>query len=49
MNDICVYFLQTYGKYISHDYYCQITTHDICDDNSNHWNIKEKKENLWIE
>jgi hypothetical protein len=32
MNDICIYFIQTYEKQISHDYYCQILTHDICDD-----------------
>jgi hypothetical protein len=32
MNDIRVYFIQTYEKQISHDYYYQIMTHEVCDD-----------------
>jgi hypothetical protein len=31
MNDIHVYSKQTYEKQISHNYYCQIVTHEICD------------------
>jgi hypothetical protein len=31
MNDICVYFIQTYEKQISYDYYCQIMTHEVYD------------------
>jgi hypothetical protein len=30
MNDICVYFIRNYEKKISHDYYYQIVTHEIC-------------------
>jgi hypothetical protein len=29
MNDIYVYYIQTYEKQILHDYYCQI--HEVCD------------------
>jgi hypothetical protein len=32
MNDIYVYSLQSYEKQISHDYYCQIITHEVCHD-----------------
>ncbi len=31
LNDIRVYSIQTYEKKISHDYYCQIVTHEVCD------------------
>jgi hypothetical protein len=31
MNDICVYSIWDYEKKNSHDYYCQIMTHEICD------------------
>ncbi len=31
MNDIYVYSKRTYEKYISHDYYCQIMAHEVCD------------------
>jgi hypothetical protein len=31
MNDIHVYSIQTYEKLISHHYYHQIVTHEICD------------------
>jgi hypothetical protein len=31
MNDIRVYYVQTYEKCISHNNYCQIMTHEICD------------------
>jgi hypothetical protein len=31
MNDIYVYFIQTYEKQISHDYYYQIMIHEVCD------------------
>jgi hypothetical protein len=31
MNYIHVYSIQTYEKQISHDYYCQILTHEFCD------------------
>jgi hypothetical protein len=34
MNDICVYFIQTYEKQISHDYYCQIMTHEVYDESA---------------
>jgi hypothetical protein len=30
MNDIHVYSVQTYEKQISHDYYCQIVTYEVC-------------------
>jgi hypothetical protein len=29
MNDIHVYSIWTYEKKISHDYYCQIMTHEV--------------------
>jgi hypothetical protein len=32
MNDIHVYFIQIYEKQISHDCYCQIVTHEVCND-----------------
>jgi hypothetical protein len=32
MNDIHVYSIQTYEMKILHDYYCQIVTHEICDE-----------------
>ncbi len=32
MNDIHVYFIQTYGKQILHNYYCQIVALEICDE-----------------
>jgi hypothetical protein len=32
MKDIRVYFMRTYEKQISHDYYYQTMTHQICDD-----------------
>jgi hypothetical protein len=28
---ITVYFIRTYEKKISHDYYCQIVAHEVCD------------------
>jgi hypothetical protein len=31
MNDIHVYSILTYEKKNSHDYYCLIVTHEICD------------------
>jgi len=31
MNDIHIYFIQTYEKQILHNYYCQIVTHEIGD------------------
>jgi len=31
MNDIYVYYIQTYEKQILHDYYCQIMTHEVYD------------------
>jgi len=31
MNDICVYSIRTYEKYILQDYYWQIVAHEICD------------------
>jgi hypothetical protein len=31
MNDISVYSIQTYEKQISHNYYYQIVTHEVCD------------------
>jgi len=31
MNDIHVYSIQTYEKKISHNYYYQIMTNEICD------------------
>jgi hypothetical protein len=31
MNDICVYFIQTYEKHILHNYYYQSVTCEICD------------------
>jgi len=31
MNDIRVYFVSTYEKWISHKNYCQIVTHEVCD------------------
>ncbi len=42
MNDIYVYFIRTYEKKISHNYYYQIVAHEICDDggimlNGNIW------------
>jgi hypothetical protein len=35
MNDIYLYFIQTYEKQILHDYYCHIVVHGICDVNLN--------------
>jgi hypothetical protein len=32
MNDICVCSIQTYEKEILHNNYCQIVTHEVCDD-----------------
>jgi len=32
MNGIHVYSIRIYEKQISHDYYCQIVTHEVCDD-----------------
>jgi hypothetical protein len=32
MNDICDYSIWTYEKLISHNYYCQIVTHEVCDE-----------------
>jgi hypothetical protein len=32
MNDSHVYSIRTYEKQISYDYYCQIMTHEVCDD-----------------
>jgi len=29
--DIHVYSIWTYEKQISHNYYCQIITHEVCD------------------
>jgi hypothetical protein len=44
MNDIHVYSIQTYEKHILHDYYCQIVTHQVCDDvNISNHNILIKK------
>jgi hypothetical protein len=34
MNDIHVYSIQTYEKHFSHDYYCQIVTHEVFDDHN---------------
>jgi hypothetical protein len=31
MNYIRAYSIKTYENKISHDYYCQIVTHEICD------------------
>jgi hypothetical protein len=31
MNGIRIYSIQTYEKQISHNYYCQIVTHEVCD------------------
>jgi hypothetical protein len=31
MNDIHIYFIQTYGKKISLNNYCQIMSDEICD------------------
>jgi hypothetical protein len=31
MNNICVYFIQTYEKYTLHNYYYHIVTHKTCD------------------
>ncbi len=31
MNDIHVYFIRTYEKHISHNYYCQTMAHEVCD------------------
>jgi hypothetical protein len=31
MNDIRVYSIKTNEKKFSHDYYCQIVTHEVCD------------------
>ncbi len=45
MNDIHVYFIQTYEKQISHNYYCQIMTHEICDDETNNNNVKARSSN----
>jgi hypothetical protein len=30
---LCVYSMRTYEKKISNDYYCQIVTHEVCDEN----------------
>ncbi len=35
MNDNRVYYMQSYEKIKSHDYYCQIMIHEICDDGIN--------------
>jgi hypothetical protein len=32
MNDIYVYSIQTFEKKISHDDYCQIVAHEVCDE-----------------
>jgi hypothetical protein len=32
MNDIYVYSIQTYGNKTSHDDYCQIVPHEVCDE-----------------
>jgi len=37
MNDICVYSIQTYEKEILHNYYCQIVTHEVCDEGKPHF------------
>jgi hypothetical protein len=39
MNDIHVYSIQTYEKHISHNYYCQIMTHEVCDDGQKGFNL----------
>jgi hypothetical protein len=31
MNDIRIYSIWTYEKQISHDYYYQVVTHEVCD------------------
>jgi len=35
MNDICVYFTQTYEKQILHNYCCHIVIHGVYDVNLN--------------
>jgi hypothetical protein len=45
VNDIHVYFIQTYEKKISHDYYCQIVTHEVCDDETNNNYVKARSSN----
>jgi hypothetical protein len=51
MNDIHVYSIQTYENQISHDYYCQIATHEICDACT--WFVgklkwKKTNNNIWL-
>jgi hypothetical protein len=36
MFDIRVYSIQTYEMKILHEYYCQIMTHEVCDDHHTH-------------
>ncbi len=45
MNDIHVYFIWTYEKKFSHDYYCQIVTHEVCDDETNNNNVNARSNN----
>jgi hypothetical protein len=48
MNDICVYSIRTYEKQFLHNYYCQIVTHEVCDESKFHFSYLDFVRNFTI-